>query len=1069
MKFAKELDQELVPEWRAKYLDYKRGKKKLKSVAKAIRNAGKTPASGSLSGRSPSVFQSQFAEFRAPVYNYINRPQSNEQLSGQDGSRRSQSFHDVPDGDASGAISALALPTPARDPTEEDGLQGEPMLPRRQGRGMTRYGSIIGSPPTDDHNFTPSQSGKAPSLRLPGPALPSQLPNSPQSSKQVHGLGLKNGNASTNGNAESPTLDRKSTRHASLMPRHVSIFQPKRVNSMPGPTSNRQRPLAQRMFSNMRHGTGTLGSPESIAMDAYKEIDVRQAEFFMFLDSELEKIEGFYKQKEDEATSRLNVLREQLHVMRDRRMEEVAQAQMAKNKHHSGVPTERQNSKRSEGDPLLSGDANHKSHIPWMKPVKNAIANTNAPHIGKQYKAMKELGTPAAPLPIDHDRQDYTRKPQHLPPYRQAKSKLKLAMAEYYRGLELLKSYAMLNRTAFRKITKKYDKTVNARPSGRYMSEKVNRAYFVNSEVVDGQLQAVEDLYARYFERGSHKIAVSKLRAKAAHAGDFTGSVFRNGVLFAIGCVFGIEGLVYGSEKLFSPDPVLATTTSYLLQIYAGYFLMLLLALLFCLDARMWTVSKVNYQFIFEFDTRHSLDWRQLAEIPCFFAFLFGLMLWLNFKMIGGQVMYIYWPVILIGISFLVLFNPFPILFHRSRSWFLYSVWRLSLAGLYPVEFRDFFLGDLFCSQTYGMGNIELFFCLYAQHPPWTMPTSCNSTHSRLLGFFTALPGIWRALHMYRFNHGYSYKAFFIFCATINAVYCSIWDVVFDWSLLDPHAKHKFLRTTLAYKSTWPYYGAMFIDPIIRFNWIFYAIYTQDVQHSTLVSFLVGLTEVCRRGIWVIFRVENEHCTNVHKFRASRDAPLPYQIASSSTTTLTSNSPQGPAAQSTEGPDVAAYQPSPAAQSAQATGTDLAGKPSPRPLDALRRRRTDTHLDSPVARAINRVGTLLHTAHAQDFERRRKPELGTTVADEDDDDDEDDETDSEHEETAPASGSVRRPRAYQSDTAGPVQSDNSDLERGPLDERRAHESIPDQVASDVLLVDGLRRASESLNKAKALP
>jgi hypothetical protein len=29
---------------------------------------------------------------------------------------------------------------------------------------------------------------------------------------------------------------------------------------------------------------------------------------------------------------------------------------------------------------------------------------------------------------------------------------------------------------------------------------------------------------------------------------------------------------------------------------------------------------------------------------------------------------------------------------------------RLFLAGLYPVEFRDFFLGDMYCSLTYPMG-----------------------------------------------------------------------------------------------------------------------------------------------------------------------------------------------------------------------------------------------------------------------------------------------------------------------------------------------------------------------------
>lgn len=81
----------------------------------------------------------------------------------------------------------------------------------------------------------------------------------------------------------------------------------------------------------------------------------------------------------------------------------------------------------------------------------------------------------------------------------------------------------------------------------------------------------------------------------------------------------------------------------------------------------------------------------------------------------------------------------------------------------------------------------------------------CNSSHSRLLGFFSALPGIWRALQclrryrdtknvfphlvncgkytatilyymslsLYRLDHSWHFRAFFIFCATINAVYCS--------------------------------------------------------------------------------------------------------------------------------------------------------------------------------------------------------------------------------------------------------------------------------------------------------
>ena len=174
--------------------------------------------------------------------------------------------------------------------------------------------------------------------------------------------------------------------------------------------------------------------------------------------------------------------------------------------------------------------------------------------------------------------------------------------------------------------------------------------------------------------------------------------------------------------------------------------------------------------------------------------------------------MYIYWPVILIGLAVGTLFMPAPYLYHRSRGWFLYSNWRLLLAGVYPVEFRDFFLGDMFCSLTYAMGHLELFFCLYSRH--WNEPAMCNSSHSRLLGFFTTLPGIWRALQcrrryydtrdvfphlvncgkygftilsgmalsLFRIERTTEMMALFIVFASINSIYCSIWDVIMDWS-----------------------------------------------------------------------------------------------------------------------------------------------------------------------------------------------------------------------------------------------------------------------------------------------
>ena len=828
-----------------------------------------------------------------------------------------------------------------------------------------RYGSIVGTPPENNSQFMSR-------LELPDPVISnadkrSRRPEGaweiPDDVDKVSGGSLDSDDAYHVGRTTHPPRPH----NVSL---HRGIFHRRR--STPMGTAPSARLPDQRMV-NAAPTESHLAT--DVRLSLYRELDAKQEDFFNFLDNELEKIESFYKMKEQQATQRLEVLRQQLHEMRDRRMDELVAKKQGGNSSHDGSAT-----------------ADHSQHVDGygvalLKPFKRAFHRD--PHIGKTSKAMEQLGSPPGPSSnVPEERRDYVRRHtlnEHVP-YRAAKRKLKLALQEYYRGLELLKSYALLNRTGFRKLNKKYDKAVNARPTLRYMSEKVNKAYFVKSYIIEGHIVSVEDLYARYFERGNHKIAVTKLRSLRKY-GDCSANTFRGGLLVAGGLVLGIQGLVYGADHLSSSDSTLSIRTSYLLQLYAGYFLSLLLFIFFVLACRTWTASKVNYIFVFEYDTRHVLDWRQLAELPCLFFFLNGLFLWLNFRQpVGTDSLFLYWPAILIGVTLLILALPAPILYHRARIWWAYSNWRLLLSGVYPVEFRDFFLGDMYCSETYVMGNISLFFCLYAQN--WSQPPQCNSSHSRLIGFFSTLPGIWRAfqclrryydsrnwfphlancgkylgnilyymtLSLYRIHKVESLRAVFILFATVNAVYCSFWDVAMDWSLGNPYARHPFLRENLAYRRIWVYYVATVLDPILRFQWIFYALFAADVQHSAILSFFVALAEVFRRGMWMLFRVESEHCNNVGRFRASRDVPLPYSF------------PPTPK-------DSQETQQSPShveSLATMTTGADVESTPQTAG-SSLRPRKTWTMPDTPVERAMRRVGSVIVTAHAQDYEKKRRP------------------------------------------------------------------------------------------------
>ena len=122
-----------------------------------------------------------------------------------------------------------------------------------------------------------------------------------------------------------------------------------------------------------------------------------------------------------------------------------------------------------------------------------------------------------------------------------------------------------------------------------------------------------------------------------------------------------------------------------------------------------------------------------------------------------------------------------------------------------------------------------MFFCLYANR--WDNPDQCNSNHSRLFGFLTALPAVWRllqclrryydtrnvfphlvnggkysftiltytSLSLYRLTPSKQLKAFFLFAAIVNGFYTCRFMFKSKQSRFllveraDPHPPHSYL------------------------------------------------------------------------------------------------------------------------------------------------------------------------------------------------------------------------------------------------------------------------------------
>lgn len=275
--------------------------------------------------------------------------------------------------------------------------------------------------------------------------------------------------------------------------------KPPRRPSLTDPRSSRRSilgrsiALSPRPFVNRVSQFFVQRTPSDEVLVDISDAQIRaSAEFHQWLLQELYRIEEFYQKREDEAVQRFYEMKEQLDILRDRWFKHhyrIAYENDAGDVHDSLQQEDGHPSATSSGHDHSDTTAHHRST--W----RDTLAA-----IGRGKPDNADIMSLSSAHRDSDLRRDYERRhPTNDPGHRLAKSKLKYAYSEYYHRLELLKGFVQLNRNAFRKITKKFDKVSGLRTSGKFMNEHINKSYFGGSDNrLDDLINDTEILFARY-------------------------------------------------------------------------------------------------------------------------------------------------------------------------------------------------------------------------------------------------------------------------------------------------------------------------------------------------------------------------------------------------------------------------------------------------------------------------------------------------------------------------------------------------------------------------------------------
>ncbi|MCO5610429.1 hypothetical protein L7F22_064666 [Adiantum nelumboides] len=493
-----------------------------------------------------------------------------------------------------------------------------------------------------------------------------------------------------------------------------------------------------------------------------------------------------------------------------------------------------------------------------------------------------------------------------------ARKMLRVAFVEFYRGLGLLQTFSSLNILAIAKILKKYDKVTGRHVSSTYM-RAVEKAHFSTSDKVVKMMDEVERLFTKKFAKDDEKKAMMLLKPvqnAAPHTITFLLGLF-SGSSIALLMAFAILLQTYKLHTLREDETTYLETTY---QVFGMLFLVLLHMYLYGWNVYVWRKARINYAFIFEFAPKTELRHREILLVCTGFTCLVatGMLLHLLvYTSTRTQVNPDVVPLATILVLLLILICPLDVCYRSSRVYFIKCIKRIAFAPLYKVFLADFFLADQLTSQITALRSLQFIMCYYFGGFFQTHNTiACGSNEFRFLAYLISfLPYWWRLMQCLRrwveegdqahlangckylsamvaagARISYSYYpsscwlVVFVITSSFATLYQMYWDVIRDWGFFQPYSRNPWLRDQLILKNKSTYYISIALNFLLRFAWLQQVTHWQikGIEHNETDLFFAAL-EVIRRGHWNFYRLENEHLNNVGKYRAVKLVPLPFR------------------------------------------------------------------------------------------------------------------------------------------------------------------------------------------------